>query len=74
MDREYKTIFEKENLRKEDIYVQKESKIIILKYPESEYYKLLTDFVEEPQSSNKLAVNLPNNREPDLIQEKGRLL
>jgi hypothetical protein len=74
MDREYKTIFEKENLRKEDIYVQKESKIIILKYPESEYYKLLTDFVEEAQSSNKLAVNLPNNREPDLIQEKGRLL
>jgi hypothetical protein len=74
MDREYKTIFEKENLRKEDIYMQKESKIIILKYPESEFYKLLTDFVEETQSSNKLAVNLPNNREPDLIQEKGRLL
>ena len=67
MDREYKTIFEKENLRKEDIYIQKESKIIILKYPDSDQYKLITDFVEEPQSNNKLAINLPSNREPDLI-------
>ena len=48
MDREYKTIFEKENLRKEDIYIQKESKIIILKYPDSEFYKMITDLVEEP--------------------------
>jgi hypothetical protein len=67
MDREYKTIFEKENLRKEDIYIQKESKIIILKYPDSDQYKLITDFVEEPQSNNKPAINLPSNREPDLI-------
>lgn len=45
--RDYRTIFDKENIRKEDIYLQKDSKIIILKYPDSDQYKIIFDFVED---------------------------
>ncbi len=63
--REYRTIFDKENIRKEDIYLQKDSKIIIVKFPDSDQYKIIFDFVEEAKIQND---------EDVIITDKGRLL
>ena len=63
---ENRTIFdEKENIRKEDIYIQKDSKIIIVKFPDSDQYKIIFDFVEEAKIQND---------EDVIITDKGRLL
>ena len=40
------TIFEKENIKKEEIYLEKKNKIIIAKFPDVTEYKIIFEFVE----------------------------
>ena len=45
----YKTISDIENTRKEDIYILKESKLIIVKInDDSDRYQILYEYVESP--------------------------
>lgn len=62
----YKTISDIENTRKEDIYILKESKLIIVKInDDSDRYQILYEFVESP----KVEADVKN-----IIKDKGRLL
>lgn len=65
-NKEYRTISDFENTRKEDIYILKESKLIIVKInDDSDQYQIFYDFVEDP----KVNTDVKN-----IIKDKGRLL
>jgi len=64
-NKEYKTISDIENTRKEDIYILKESKLIIVKINDTDQYQILYDFVED----SKVDADVKN-----VIKDKGRLL
>ncbi len=65
-NKEYRTISDFENTRKEDIYILKESKLIIVKINDaSDQYQIFYDFVEDP----KVNTDVKN-----IIKDKGRLL
>lgn len=64
-NKEYRTISDIENTRKEDIYILKESKLIIVKINDTDQYQILFDFVED----SKVDADVKN-----VIKDKGRLL
>jgi hypothetical protein len=64
-NKEYRTISDIENTRKEDIYILKESKLIIVKINDTDQYQILYDFVED----SKVDADVKN-----VIKDKGRLL
>jgi len=45
-NKDYITIFEKENIKKEEIYLEKKNKIIIAKFPDNTDYKIIFKFEE----------------------------
>ena len=44
--KDYITIFEKENIKKDEIYLEKKNKIIIAKFPDNTDYKIIFKFEE----------------------------
>lgn len=64
-NKEYRTISDIENTRKEDIYILKESKLIIVKINDTDQYQIIYDFVEDP----RVQADVKN-----IIKDKGRLL
>jgi hypothetical protein len=61
------TIFEKENIKKDEIYLEKNKKIIIAKYPDNTDYKIISKFVEYSKLKDE-------EKSPTFSKETGRLI